>query len=164
MAKRKKTRLGKLAPRYNFSLNPYTEFRFYRCPDCHGKTGQRKLPLFIHVEPDHFIALNFTNRYCPRCDSLIGRKDEIEHILTGLFSQYGPSVIGNDYVIIGTVEKKTWREGLYQPKQLKQILPNVHDFKSFAELRMTMAGWFPKDLEPPEMPPAPSTEWVKKRV
>jgi hypothetical protein len=37
---------------------------------------------------------------------LIGHKDEFEHLLTSMFMQYDPSVIGNDYLIVGTVEKK----------------------------------------------------------
>jgi len=53
---------GCLPPKYNFSLNPYSEMRFSKCPDCQNKTGQRKLPLLIHVEPKNLIALNYTNR------------------------------------------------------------------------------------------------------
>ena len=41
------------------------------------------------------------------------------------------------------------------------LLPHIHDFKSYEELRMTMAGWFHKDQEPPVWTPPPSTEWVK---
>jgi hypothetical protein len=40
-------------------------------------------------------------------------------------------------------------------------LPHIHDFKSYEELRMTMAGWFPQDQDPPVWTPPPSTEWVK---
>lgn len=73
---------GCLPPKYNFCLNPYSELRFSRCPDCQNKTGQRKLPLLIHVEPMNLIALNYTKRYCRRCDLLIGHKYEIEQHLT----------------------------------------------------------------------------------
>ena len=161
MGKTGKNQFGHLAPQHNFSLNPYPELRFSRCPDCESKTGQRKLPLLIHVDPKHLIALNYTNRYCQGCDMLIGHKNEIEHLLTDMFTQYDPAVIGNDYLLIGTVEKKPWREGLKQPKSAGEMLPHVHDFKNFQELRMTMTGWFPKDQEPPVMTPPLSTEWVK---
>ncbi len=153
---------GYLPPKYNFSLNPYSELRFSRCPDCQNKTGQRKLPLLIHVDPKNLIALNYTNRYCNRCDMLIGHKHEIEHHLTEMFLKINPEVIGNYYLVFGTVEKKAWRENMNQPKQLNEMRQHIHNFNSYQNLRMTMAGWFPKDQEPAVMTPPPSTEWVKK--
>jgi hypothetical protein len=106
MAKAKKPQFGELPPRYSFVLNPYPDMRVSRCPHCERKTGQRKLPLLIHVEPAHLIALNYTCRYCNTCDLLIADKQAIEHLLTGMFSQHDPEVVGNEYLIIGTVEKK----------------------------------------------------------
>jgi hypothetical protein len=106
MAKAKKPQFGELPPRYSFVLNPYPDMRISRCPFCERKTGQRKLPLLIHVEPAHLIALNYTCRYCHTCDLLIADKQAIEHLLTGMFSQHDPEVVGNEYLIIGTVEKK----------------------------------------------------------
>ena len=96
---------GYLPPKYNFSLNPYPELRFSRCPDCQNKTGQRKLPLLIHIASQNLIALNYTNRYCKHCDMLIGHKDEIEHHLTETFLEINAEIIGNDFLLIGTVEK-----------------------------------------------------------
>ncbi len=159
---KKKKYFGNMPPKYNFSLNPYPELRFSRCPHCEDKTGQRKLPLLIHVDPMNLIALNYTNRYCKRCDMLIGHKDEIEHYLTEMFLDINPDIIGNRYIIMGTVEKKVWRENMNKPKPFEETQENTHDFKSYQELRMTMAGWFHKDQEPPEMEPPPSEEWLKK--
>ncbi len=65
---------------------------------------------------------------------LIGHKEELEHLLTTMFAQYDPSVIGNDYLIVGAVEKKAWREGLSQPKSVADMLPQAHDFKSYQEI------------------------------
>ena len=153
---------GYLPPKYNFSLNPYSELRFSRCPYCQNKTGQRKLPLLIHVEPMNLIALNYTNRYCHRCDMLIGHKHEIEHHLTEMFLKINPEVIGNYYLVFGTVEKIAWRENMNQSKPLNEMRQHIHDFKSYQNLRMTMAGWFPEGQAPPVMKPPPSTEWMKK--
>ncbi len=114
MAKTRKSRFGGLKPKYSFILNPYPDQRISRCPFCEEKTGQRKIPLLIHTDPLHLIALNYTCRYCKDCDLLIAHKHEVEHLLTDLFRQFDPEVIGNDYLIIGTVEKKAWREGLKQ--------------------------------------------------
>ena len=69
-ARRSVVRLGKQPPRYRFFLNPYTDARFMKCPQCLAKTRQRKLPLVIHIEPLQLVALNKTCRYCPHCDLL----------------------------------------------------------------------------------------------
>ena len=155
---------GNLPPKYNFSLNPYPELRFSRCPDCQNKTGQRKLPLLIHVAPLNLIALNYTNRYCKHCDMLIGHKHEIEHHLTETFMEINAEVIGNDYLIIGTVEKQAWHENINQPKPFNEMLNHTHDFKSYQNLHMTMAGWFRDGQDPPVMEPPPSNEWLKGKT
>ena len=153
--------LGHLPREYNFSLNPYPEARFSTCPDCHGKTGQRKLPLLIHVDPQNLVALNYTNRYCAHCDMLIGHRDEIEHFLTDLFKEISPECIGNSYLVLGTVEKRAWRENMRDPKPPGEMLHHLHDFKSYQDIRMTMGGWFRDDEIPPVVEPRPSEEWVK---
>jgi hypothetical protein len=164
MVKAKKLQFGELPPRYSFVLNPYPDMRVSRCPYCERKTGQRKIPLLIHVEPMHLIALNYTCRYCQACDLLIAHKHEIEHLLTGMFRQSDPEVVGNDYLIMGTVEKATWRGGLQRPKVVAEMLPQTSDFAEYyKELRVTRQGWYKADQEPPVMEPPPSQEWVKAK-
>lgn len=164
MVKAKKPQFGELPPRYRFVLNPYPDMRVSRCPYCEHKTGQRKIPLLIHVEPVHLIALNYTCRYCQACDLLIAHKHAIEHLLTGMFRQYDPEVVGNDYLIIGTVEKASWREGLQRPKAVAEMLPHASEFAEYYnELRVTRPGWYKADQEPPVMEPPPSREWVKSK-
>ena len=161
MVKTKKQQFGEQPPRYRFVLNPYPDTRLSRCPCCEQKTGQRKIPLLIHIGPMHLIALNYTCRYCQPCDLLIAHKDEIEHLLTELFRQYDPEAVGNDYLIIGTVKKATWREGLQRPKALAEMLPYATDFADYEELRVTRPGWYKAGQKPPVMEPPPSRKWVK---
>ena len=52
-----------------------------------------------------------------------------------MFRQYKPGVIGNEYLFIGTVEKKAWREGLTQPKAITEMFEQMHDFKVTVETR-----------------------------
>jgi hypothetical protein len=162
MAKKKTLQFGGLPPSYGFMLNPYPHQRISSCPLCEQKSRQRKLPLFIHIKPKAFIALNYTCRYCPACDLLIAHKHEIEHLLTEMFRRNDPSVIGNDYLIIGAVEKEVWREGLEQPKAFGEMLPHVSDFATYySELRMTRPGYYHVSQKPPIWEPPPSKEWVK---
>lgn len=145
MAKKKNRQFGGLPPRYSFMLNPYPSERLSRCPLCEQKSRQRKLPLLIHIDPGQLIALNYTCRYCPACDLLVA-----------------PGMIGNDYLIIGTVEKRVWREGLEQPRTFDEMLPHVSDFANYySELRQTRPGYYRVDQEPLTMEPPPSQEWVK---
>ena len=162
MAKNEKSQFGGLPPRYGFMLNPYPGERLSRCPFCEQKNRQRKLPLLIHVEPNHMIVLNYTCRYCPACDLLVAHKHELEHILAVTFRQNDPSVIGNHYLILGTVEKSVWREGLKQPQAVTEMRPHISDFaKYYTEMRQTLPGWYRVDQEPPIMEPPPPQEWVK---
>lgn len=164
MARARKPRFGELPPRYSFVLNPYPDIRVGRCPRCQHKTGQRKIPLLIHVKPAHLVALNYTCRYCHACDLLIAGKHAIERLLAGMFGQYDPEAVGNEYLIIGTVEKTAWREGLRQPKAVAEMLPHASDFAEYcSELRVTRPGWYRADQEPPMMEPAPPQEWVKPK-
>jgi hypothetical protein len=161
MAKNKEQQLGHLSPQYHFALNPYP-LRFSRCPDCKNRTGQRKLPLLIRIKPSHSLLLNFTCRYCARCDLLICHQDALEHVMATLYERRDPAVIGNEYFVLGTVEKKAWREGLTQPTSTSAMLPQLHDFKSYREIRATVGGLFKVGQEPPPWTPPPPTEWVKR--
>ena len=155
-------RFGGLEPRYNFIVNPYPAFRLTRCPVCEGKTGQRKTPLLIHVDPKQLVALNYTCRFCPDCDLLIAHKFEIEKLMRNVFSQAEPSLIGNAYLVLGTLEKSAWRKGLGGGASPAETFPYVHDFKAhYAELRVTGGGWYPRDKAPPLLEPPDSKEWVK---
>ncbi len=122
-------RLGKQPPRFDFFLNPYADARFTTCPKCSRKARQRKLPLVIHVDPAQLISLNKTCRYCPHCDLLIAHRDEIERFLAAFFGQTKPEVVGNDYLVIGTVDRADWKEGMQGDKSIRQMLDELHDFK-----------------------------------
>jgi thiol-disulfide isomerase/thioredoxin len=162
----KETRIGKLPPRYTFILNPYTEYRFTRCPDCNEKTKQRKLPLFIHVDPMKPVVLNKTCYYCPDCDLLIAHQDELEEQLAGLFAEQNPSIIGNDYLVLGTVEREAWQAGVKQPKIIPEMLEYLHDFKEVRSVRVRPGGWYPADTAPSELPvlepTPPDTAWRRR--
>ena len=140
---------GRLEPRYTFALNPYPEARYSRCPECQRRMRQRKLPLFIHVEPRHLIALNYPCRYCPPCDLLIAHQSEVESLLANLFSQRDPPVLGNKYLIVGTVEHRAWREGLTVDKTIEEMRDHLHTFKEVRTIEMTAGGWYPEGEVPP---------------
>lgn len=163
MPKKPRLRHSDLPKKYNFIINPYPDMRVSKCPFCDMKTGQRKLPLVIHIDPRQLMALNYTSRYCKSCDLLIAHKDEIEHFLTEQMQVTNPDIIGNDYLIMGTIERKVWKENMENPKPPLELLGHLASFDSvYQELRCTQVGWFPEDVEPGIEEPPPSKEWVKR--
>jgi hypothetical protein len=137
---------GELPARYKFFLNPYSDIRFTRCPHCEGKTSQKKVPLMIHVDPHYPVNLNYTCRYCPKCDILIAHKDEIEGHLQRVFSERAPEVIGNDYMVMGTTERAYWKEGFSKPHLPSETLANLHGFNEYLNFER-VGGWLPKEKE-----------------
>ena len=140
MTKKTKIRIGKQPPRYDFFLNPYEDARFTSCPKCSRKTGQRKAPLVIFVNPIDPVALNYTCRYCTKCDLLIAHQDEIEAHLTQIFMQRKPEVIGNNYIVLGTMDRADWKRGLQQPLTFDEMEKCLHDFKQELYFEM-VGGW-----------------------
>ncbi|KPA17477.1 protein containing DUF1566, partial [Candidatus Magnetomorum sp. HK-1] len=59
-------------------------------------------------------------------------------------------VIGNNYLVFGTVEKKAWHENIKHPKSFDEMRRNIHDFISYQTIQMTMAGWFQKEIPCPQ--------------
>ena len=139
----KPPRLGKQPPRYRFFLNPYPELRCTVCPQCQAKTRQRKVPLVIHVDPLHPVALNKTCRYCPGCDLLIVHQDELEALLAACFTEHHPEVIGNDYLALGTLERADWQRGTQSPLPIQELVARLHDFKEVLQFEL-VGGWQPR--------------------
>lgn len=121
--------------RYRFFLNPYSDVRFSRCPECDRSTKIIKLPLFIHVEPDNPVVLNKTCRYCSKCDLLIAHKDELESQLANMFFQRHPDVIGNEHLVIGTFEKADWDRGRKHPIGFDEIESLLYVFKEVLKIQ-----------------------------
>lgn len=140
-------RFGKQPLRHKFFLNPYQDARFTSCPKCDGKTKLRKLPLFILVQPLQPIVLNKTCRYCPYCDLVIAHQDEIEQQLTVLFAQLQPEMIGNDYLVIGTIDQADWRRNKKKPLSFDEFRSCLHDFKKVMHFEPSRYVWVKNDSE-----------------
>ena len=128
--------LGKQLPLYRFFLNPYHDIRFTSCPQCRSKTRLRKFPLVIHVDPTHTLILGKTCRYCTNCDLLIVHKDQLEEQLAAYFSTTNPEIIGNDYLVMGTLDKPEWKQGMQDPLSMQEMLEHLHDFKEAVTFRL----------------------------
>jgi hypothetical protein len=141
-------RIGKLKPRYSFLLNPYSDIRLSKCPKCERPTHPRKFALFIHVDGWGTLVLGKTCRYCTRDELIIVHQDELEAELAEKFATLEPKVIGNDYLVVGTVDKKVWQRGLSgQGNSVGDVLDHLADFKKVLELEYEPGGWYPADRD-----------------
>lgn len=69
---------------------------------------------------------------------------DLEAQLTIAFEKHVPEMIGNEYLVIGTVNLKTWQSGLKgEPNPLERVLEHAADFASRLDLHVTPGGWRP---------------------
>jgi hypothetical protein len=142
--KRKKKRLLDKQPRlHTFFLNPYTNARFTRCPQCDAPTKVRKKIFVVHIEPGHLANLNMSGRYCPDCDLMILHQDIVESMLAWAFASHNPDVIGNEYLIMGTLNRKAWKAIQEQPHNHQLVFDNLHVFKNVVTFEPVHYGWRP---------------------
>lgn len=133
-------RLGKQPPRYRFFLNPYLDMRFSKCPQCSNKMGLRKLPLFIHINPNQPLLLNKTCRYCSHCDLLIAHQDELDYLITSAFPALNPETVSSQYLVIGTVDRADWKRINQNKPSIQAAIGALHDFKDVVIFKL-MGGW-----------------------
>ena len=124
--------------------HPYTDARYTKCPKCEGKMGQKKLPLVIHIDDGGMMVLNKTCRYCPACDLLIAHKDEIEALLASYFQRAAPEVVGNDYLVVGTVDRADWQRGTEGNVTPRDMIEVLHDFKDVVQFKPSY-DWGPEN-------------------
>jgi hypothetical protein len=136
-----KPRLGHLLPAHRFFLNPYRDARFTTCPKCGGKTRLRKRPFLVHVDPRNLLVLNMSGPYCGACDLVILHQDKLESVMVMAVHAQMPEVLGNDYLVLGTIERTYWRHR----EQLKEadIFDYLHDFKDVWVFEPVHYGWVP---------------------
>ncbi len=132
--------------RHRFALNPHPDVRFTRCPLCEKPTKQRKFVLAINIQPGTLLALGFTCRYCPGDDLIIAHQDALEAEMAIGIGQRMPDLVGHDYLVLGTVERKVWRKGLHGGETpMEQAMPALHPFREMLDLPPLRWGWFPDD-------------------
>jgi hypothetical protein len=70
--------------------------------------------------------------------------------MTEIFGESHPDIVGNEYLVIGTVETKVWREGMTEPLKIENILDHTADIQDHLVLHYERRGWAPPDHEKPE--------------
>jgi hypothetical protein len=74
---------------------------------------------------------------------MVHRKELEAELARGL-SRMAPEMIAKDFLVLGTIEKKIWKQGLGSPgKPIADMLKHVADFKHHYNLKYKPAGWYP---------------------
>ena len=134
-----RVRMGSLPARYSFVLNPYVRERFTKCPTCEAPTRVRKLPLVIHIDHSDgptLVLLNKTCRLCLGCETLVVHQAELEQGVAAA----GLGAV-HEYVVLGTIDRRTWRRGVVGEPQLVDIREHMADFKEYLKVEVTRAHW-----------------------
>ena len=130
--------------RHYFFLNPYDDMAFTRCPKCEEKTKIRKYCLVIHIEPKHLFSLNKSCRYCPKCDLIIVKQADLEGLLAAICEQYAPDIIGNEYFVFGTMDRKDWKNGQTGKVSQQEAIKRSYPFKDVWKFEVSPGGWYPE--------------------
>jgi hypothetical protein len=132
---------NKQKKRHKFFLNPYSDCAFTKCPKCDSKTKVRKYPLVIGVEPQQLFLLNKKCKYCPSCDLIIAKKQEIESFLALAL----PQLSNNDYLVIGTLDRQDWVQGNKGSFSPSEMIDRMYIFKTVWDFEVRPAGWYPAE-------------------
>ena len=144
-SKKDKSQVRLKRARHYFFLNPYDDIAFTRCPKCEEKTKIRKYCLVIHIEPKHLFSLNKSCRYCPKCDLIIVKQADLEGLLIAICEQNAPEIIGNEYFVFGTMDRKDWKDTRAGTMIQQEAIKRSHPFKDAWKFEIAPAGWYPKN-------------------
>jgi hypothetical protein len=82
--------------------------------------------------------------YCSSCELIIAHKLELETELAYAFEKIAPEMIGNEYLVLGTMDRKAWKAGLAGAGQnLDESLKHMADFAHVLTLEVDPGGWRP---------------------
>lgn len=131
--------------RHRIFLSHYRDNAFTRCPKCGGKSKLRKFPLVIHIEPRQLLLLNKQCKFCPVCDLIIAKKDEVESMMAERIGGERPELLGNDYQVFGTLDRKDWLEGHRGEFPPHELIRRVYVFRDEWNFEVIPGGWYPPD-------------------
>ena len=84
------------------------------------------------------VLLGKTCRLCLRCETLIAHKAELDKLLSTVVNAEP------EYVVLGTLDRRTYRRGLTGGASLDDVKEYTSDFKSYWKVNVTPAGRYPK--------------------
>jgi hypothetical protein len=87
------------------------------------------------------MILRKTCRLCLNCETLIAHQAELESVIKASVGQ--KAAAPPDYLVLGTVGPKVWRQGMSSEVKLDELFRNMADFKAHLQIEYTPGGWYP---------------------
>ena len=85
------------------------------------------------------LLLNKQCKYCPSCDLIIVKEEGLKQLMVASIDQVRPEITGNDYLVMGTVERKDWRESNKKQIEPIEIIKRMYVFKDVWNLKVISA-------------------------
>jgi hypothetical protein len=73
------------------------------------------------------------------CETLIVDRVELENVI--IAAGLSATVTPPDYVVLGTIDRRTWRRGLGDDASLPGIREHMADFKKYLKVDVVPAHW-----------------------
>lgn len=121
------------------------EQAFTKCPVCEKATKARKFALVIRIDPKQLFILNMQCKFCQDCDLIIAKKDKVESMMAAHFRRLRPEIIGNKYLIMGTLDRQDWRQKNQEELSPSEIMERMFVFKDVWHFDVIPAGWYSAD-------------------
>lgn len=80
------------------------------------------------MNPGHTTIVEKMCRFCYVCNLLIVHQDQLEEQLVTQFLTINPEAIGNDYQVVGTLERAEWNQEKQDSWSFEQVRAYLHDF------------------------------------
>jgi hypothetical protein len=99
------------------------------------------MALVIHVDSVGLVLLRKTCRLCVVCETLIAHEAEMGDLIGGL---RGNRVSTPEYVVLGTLDVRTWRRGFSGSVTIDEVADTMADFKAYVRVDITPRHWVRK--------------------
>ena len=68
----------------------------------------------------------------------------MERLLIAICEQNVPDIIGNEYFVFGTMDRKDWKNGLTGTMSPQEAIKCSYPFKDAWKFEVSPVGWYPE--------------------
>ncbi|MBI3050733.1 MAG: hypothetical protein HYY76_20780 [Acidobacteria bacterium] len=83
--------------------------------------------------------LRKTCRLCVVCEMLIAHQAEVDGLIDAMGRTQAEK---REYLILGTLDVKTWRRGFSDGVTIEELTEHMADFKQYMRIDYTPGGWY----------------------
>jgi len=73
---------------------------------------------------------------------IIVKQVNLESLLVAICKQYAPDIIGNEYFVFGTMDRKNWEDAQTEKLSQLEAIDRVYPFKNIWQFDVGSARWY----------------------